>query len=345
MRADTHIVAAFSSERRAWITRIARISVSLALMGVILYRMDLSELVGLMRRADARFLALAAGLVMVGLVIGAYRWQRLLSALGIPVPLRTLVASYFVGLFFNNFLPTSMGGDVVRIYDVARYSRQPSASVASVIAERALSSLAQGVIALLGLALGYDIARRFVGEIAALFAVLCLILAALLFGDRWGRGIALLRGKVREALESISFCLRNRSLALGVIFVSLFFHAVIVLINYAIFAALGADVSLVYCFLVVPVILFITLLPVSINGLGIREWAYIYFFGRLGLSMAESVAASLLFFFLLILVSLIGGIIFALRGLGHGLHHRPGPERGEGHRIPPGASASAGGGA
>jgi len=308
-------VANAFGERRAWVTRMARVSVSLALMGVILYRMDLAEFVGLMRGADVRFLALATGLVIVGLVIGAYRWQRLLRALGISVPLRTLVASYFVGLFFNNFLPTSMGGDVVRIYDVAKYSRQPSASAASVIAERALSSLAQGLIALFGLALGYDVTKRFVGEIAALFAVLCLILLALLFGDRWGRGIALLKGKVSEALESISFCLRDKSLSVWVVSVSLFFHAVIVLINYAIFAALGADVPLVYCFLAIPVILFITLLPVSINGLGIREWAYIYFFGRLGLSMTESVAASLMFFFLLILVSLIGGVIFALRGL------------------------------
>ena len=301
------------TERRTWITRIARVGVSLALMGVIFYRMDLEQFVSLMRGADVRFLAMATGLVVVGLVIGAYRWQRLLRALGIPVPLRILVASYFVGLFFNDFLPTSMGGDVVRIYDVAQYSRRHSASAASVIAERALSSLAQGLIALLGLALGYDVARRFAGEIAALFVVLCLILLALLFGDRWGRDIALLKGKVREALESISFCLRNKSLALGVVFVSLFFHAVIVLINYAILEALGAHVSLVYCFLVIPIILFITLLPVSINGLGIREWAYIYFFGRLGLSMAEAVAASLMFFFLLILVSLIGGVIFALR--------------------------------
>ncbi|MFQ6016346.1 MAG: YbhN family protein [Anaerolineae bacterium] len=304
------------NERRIRIAKIARVGVSLGLIGVIFYRMDLSQFVGLMRGADARFLALATGLVVVGLVIGAYRWQRLLIALGISVPLRTLTASYFVGLFFNNFLPTSMGGDVVRIYDVARYSRQPSASAASVIAERALSSLAQGLIALLGLALGYDIAKRFVGEIAALFAVLCLILLALLFGDRWGHRLALLRGKVREALESISFCLRNRALSVWVVFVSLFFHGVIVLINYAIFEALGAHVSLVYCFLVIPVILFITLLPVSINGLGIREWAYIYFFGRLGLSMTEAVAASLMFFFLLILVSLIGGVIFAFRGLG-----------------------------
>lgn len=301
------------NERKAWITRIARVGVSLALMGVIFYRMDLGQLVGLMRGADVRFLAMATGLVVVGLVIGAYRWQRLLTALGILVPLRTLVASYFVGLFFNNFLPTSMGGDVVRIYDVAQYSRRPSASAASVIAERALSSLAQGLIALLGLALGYDVARRFSGEIMALFAVLCLILLVLLFGDRWGRRIALLKGKVREALASISFCLRDKSLALRVVFISLLFHAVIVLINYAILEALGAHVSLIYCFLVIPIILFITLLPVSINGLGIREWAYIYFFGRLGLSMTEAVAASLMFFFLLILVSLIGGVIFALR--------------------------------
>ncbi len=300
-------------ERRAAIMRTARLLVSLGLMALVFYKLDLSEFVGLMRGARLLYITAAVALIIGDLVLGAYRWQRLLRALGISIPLSTLTASYFVGLFFNNFLPTSMGGDVVRIYDVARYSRQPSASAASVVAERALSALAQGLIALVGLALGYEVTKRFVGEIAALFAVLCLVLVALLLGDHWGRKISLLRGRVMEALGSISFCLRDKSLALWVVFVSLFFHAVIVLINYAIFLALGADVSLAYCFLVIPIILFITLLPVSINGLGIREWAYIYFFGRLGLSMAEAVAASLLFFILLILVSLIGGVIFALR--------------------------------
>jgi hypothetical protein len=300
-------------ERSAAIMRTARLLVSLGLMALVFYKLDLSEFVGLMRGARLLYITAAVALIIGDLVLGAYRWQRLLRALGISVPLSTLTASYFVGLFFNNFLPTSMGGDVVRIYDVARYSRQPSASAASVVAERALSALAQGLIALVGLALGYEVAKRFAGEIAAIFAVLCLVLVALLLGDHWGRKISLLRGRVMEALGSISFCLRDKSLALWVVFVSLFFHAVIVLINYAIFLALGADVSLAYCFLVIPIILFITLLPVSINGLGIREWAYIYFFGRLGLSMAEAVAASLLFFILLILVSLIGGVIFALR--------------------------------
>ncbi|MFQ5813584.1 MAG: lysylphosphatidylglycerol synthase transmembrane domain-containing protein [Anaerolineae bacterium] len=307
-----------TKERKTKITRMAKVGVSLALMAVIFYRIDLSEFVGLVKGADVYYLALAVGLVIGALILGAYRWQRLLIALGISVPLPTLISSYFVGLFFNNFLPTSMGGDVVRVYDVAKYSRQPSVSAASVIAERVLSSLAQGLIALVGLALGYDMARRFLAEITALFLVLCLVLLALLLGGRWARKLSLsdpfsLKSKVMGVLESISFCLRNKPLALWVIFVSLFFHGMIVLINYMIFKALNANVSLLSCFLVIPVILFITLLPISINGLGVREWAYIYFFGRLGLSMMESVAVSLLFFFLLTLVSLIGGVIFALR--------------------------------
>jgi hypothetical protein len=229
-----------------------------------------------------------------------------------------LISSYFVGLFFNNFLPTGMGGDVVRIYDVAKYSRQPSASAASVIAERALGSFAQGLIALFGLALGYEMAKSFSAAIMALFLGLCLLLLVLLFGERWARRLNLpdpfsLKSKALRVLESISFCLRNKPVAIWVVCVSLLFHAMVVLINYLIFRALGANVSLVSCFLLIPIISVITLLPISINGLGVREGAYIYFFGRLGLSTMESVAASLLFFFLLTLVSLIGGVIFALR--------------------------------
>lgn len=305
-------------EKRIWITRIAKITVSLGLMAVILYRMDLSKFTDLVKEAKALYLVIALGLIIADLVLAAYRWQRLLTALEISVPLPTLTSSYFVGLFFNNFLPTSMGGDMVRIYDVAQYSDRPSASAASVVAERALSSIAQGLIALFGLALGYEIAKRFAGEIMALLLILFIVLLALLFGGRLARRFSIpvpfsLKSKVMGALESISFCLRDKSLALQVVFISFFFHMMIVLINYMIFRGLGADVSLAYCFLVIPIILFITLLPISINGLGIREWAYVYFFGRLGLSMTESVAASLLFFILLTLVSLIGGMIFALR--------------------------------
>ncbi len=287
-------------------------------MSIIFQQMDLLEFAELMKEAQVSYLAMATGLVIGALILGAYRWQRLLRALRISVPLPTLISSYFVGLFFNNFLPTSMGGDVVRIYDVAKYSGQRSASAASVIAERALSSLAQGGIALLGLALGYDMARRFSVEISALFIVLCLLVLGLFFGGRWVRKLnisraASLKSNITKILESISFCLEDKSVALWVVFISLFFHGMIVLINHMIFKALGAEISLFSCFLVVPVILFITLLPISINGLGVREGAYIYFYGRLGLSMTVSVAASLLFFVLLTLVSLIGGVLFAVR--------------------------------
>jgi len=138
---------------------MARIGVSLALMVVIFHQIDFSEFIGLVKGADVFYLALAVGLVIGGLIVGAYRWQRLLIVQGVSVPLPRLISSYFVGLFFNNFLPTGMGGDVVRIYDVAKYSRQPSASAASVIAERALGSFAQGLIALFGLALSYEVAK------------------------------------------------------------------------------------------------------------------------------------------------------------------------------------------
>ena len=307
-----------SNERKVWITRISKVGVSLALMAVIFYQIDLSEFVGLVKGADVSYLALAVGLVIGALILGAYRWQRLLIVQGVSVPFPMLISSYFVGLFFNNFLPTGMGGDVVRIYDVAKYSRQPSASAASVIAERALGSFAQGLIALFGLALGYEMAKSFSAAIMALFLGLCLLLLVLLFGERWARRLNLpdpfsLKSKALRVLESISFCLRNKPVALWVVCVSLLFHAIVVLINYLIFRALGANVSLVSCFLLIPIISVITLLPISINGLGVREGAYIYFFGRLGLSTMESVAASLLFFFLLTLVSLIGGVIFALR--------------------------------
>ena len=300
--------------------RVLRLTVSLVLIGLIFYKMDLARFVGLMRQANLIGLAVALLLVIVAVVLSAFKWQRLLLVQGVEVSLPRLTAIYFVGLFFNNFLPTSIGGDVVRIYDLAKITDRPAESAASVISERVLASVALGLVAVAGLLFSQGRAAQFTQLIGAFCALLLLLLLALLTGKRWGPWVARrlpdpqgLKSKARGFLGGISACVSDRWVLAWVILLSVGFQALVVLINYAIFQALGSQVSLAYCLLFIPIIMAISMLPISINGLGVREGAYAYFFGQIGLSTAESVAASLLFFILVALASLIGGAIFALR--------------------------------
>jgi len=299
---------------------VLRLTLSLALMGLIFYKMDLARFVGLMRQADLARLTLVLLLVIVAVVLSAYKWQRLLAVQGVEVSLLRLTAFYFVGLFFNNFLPTTIGGDVVRIYDLARHTGRPAEAAASVISERVLASVALGLVALAGLLFSQGRAAQFALLIGVFCALLLLLLIALLTGRRWGPWVARrlpdpwgLKSKAREFLGGISASVSDPWVLAWVIVLSIGFQALVVLINYAIFQALGSQVSLAYCLLFIPIIMAISLLPISISGLGVREGAYVYFFGQIGLSTAEAVAASLLFFILVVLASLIGGAIFALR--------------------------------
>ena len=123
-----------------------------------------------------------------------------------------------------------------------------------------------------------------------------------------GRAQALARvtGQMGEAL-------RNRNVVLAVLALSFVFQATVVLVAWAGFAAIGVPVSLRACFLFIPIISAVQLVPVSLNGLGVREGAYVVFFGSIGVGDTHAAAASLLFGLLVAGVSLVGGLLFAAR--------------------------------
>jgi uncharacterized protein (TIRG00374 family) len=280
-----------------------------------------SDFAALAQKADMLYLAVGFLLVIAALVVSAYKWQLLLVVQDVHVPLWRLFTSYLVGLFFNNFLPTNIGGDIVRMHDVSKYTGKGAEAVASVIGERLLAAFALALTAAAGLALSYQFSNGFGGMVAALFLLTLAIIAAFA-NDRLRHllsqkvslpNVFSLRRRLRGVASSMSTCLSDRTTVLWVLAYSLVFHFIVVLINYVIFLALGLDVPLVYCLLFIPIISAIQMLPVSISGLGVREGAYVYFFGSLGLSSAESIASSLIFWILVAIVSLAGGVIFAMR--------------------------------
>jgi len=296
-----------------------RLAVSAALLVFLLRGAQLSEFAELVNRADRIQLGVGLLLVVVALIVSAYKWQWLLIAQSVRVPLPKLFTSYLVGLFFNNFLPTNIGGDVVRMYDIAQYSGKRSEAVASVIGERLLASFALALTAGLGVILSYHVSGGFAGAVLGVFAVSGAVIGLFAVeGPRRAIGSRIrlpkaIGDRLSKVSASLALSFQNRLIVAWVIVLSLAFHATVVLLNHVIFSALGVHVSLVYCFMVIPIISAIQMLPISVNGLGVREGAYIYFFSSVGLSTPEAVLASLTFWALVAIVSLAGGAIFALR--------------------------------
>ncbi len=313
--------SAAPAKKRAGLLWIIRPIIGIGLLVFLLREAKLSEFVALVERANGAFLAIGLALVVVALVVSAYKWQLLLAAQKVHVPLMRLFTSYLVGLFFNNFLPTNIGGDVVRMHDVARYSGKTEEAIASVIGERLLAAFALALTAALGLLLSYQVSNRFGGIVAGVFAF-TLAVILLLANRRWLRAvdrklklpdIFSLRQRLKGVVFFLSVSLEDRRTVAWVLLSSMLFHLIVVLINYFIFLALGLNVSFVYALLFIPIISAIQMLPISISGFGVREGAYVYFFGGVGLSSAEAIASSLIFWALVAVVSLAGGVIFAVR--------------------------------
>jgi glycosyltransferase 2 family protein len=291
--------------------------VSLALLGLLFYKLGAADLWAALRTADPLWLLAGALLVLVALAVSAWKWQLLLVAQGLEVPVPALFGSYLVGLFFNNFLPSNIGGDVVRVHDVAKRTGQASAVAASVIAERLLAGLALALTAAGALLFSAEYTAQVGPSIGVALLVFAGLIALVLSPGVRGWLERVLPAGRAQALSRVAHemnaALRNRSAVAQVMVLSFAFQAAVVLVAWAAFVALGVPVSLGACFLFIPIISAIQLVPISLNGLGVREGAYVLFFGSIGVGQVEAAASSLLFGLLVAAVSLLGGALFAAR--------------------------------
>jgi len=320
-------VSAAAPAKRFPFSRVLRPVVSIALLAFVLTRTNIGKLWDVVKGANILLLILGVGVVVLALAVSAYKWQRLLTVQKVHVPLSRLFVYYLVGLFFNNLLPTNIGGDVVRVADVAKRTGKTSEAAASVIAERLLAALALALTAAVGLALSYSVAERFRWWIIGILAI-SLALVLMFAVEKWrkaiGRKIKLpekfsLRSRVGGVGSSMGACLQDRSNVAWVVFYSMVFQLTVVLVSYFIFLSFGPHVPVsaghlfVYSLAFIPIISALQMLPISISGFGVREGAYVYFFGAAGISSETAIASSLMFWLLVALVSLAGGAIFALR--------------------------------
>ena len=297
---------------------LLKVSLSLALLALLLKQVGWQQTLETLRGAKFPYLAAAFVLYLVGIVVRAYRWQVLLNALRMDIPLARLTALYFIGTFFSNFLPTGIGGDVVRVYELSKQSKRPIESVGTVLLDRATGLLVLFLIALVALLFSYQLIAP---DVAAAILLLCLGSWAglgLVLKQDWLERWGLLRimdkiKQLRELYESVTAC--GLKAIGGALAISLVFNVFLIAVNYLIAVSLGVEIPLWYFLLFIPLISFLLVLPISLSGLGIREGGYVYLFAQAGVSAPLALAMSLLFYALNVATGLIGGVLYVLKGV------------------------------
>ena len=265
--------------------------------------------------------ALATAIFLVQLVIGTLRWQAVLDAIGAPLPFARAVGFFFIGAFFSQTLPSSVGGDAVRIYKTWRAGLTLRGAVNGVMLERIAAIVA--LVALVAATqpfflprvgedtagwIGSAVALSVAATVAGMVALLVLDrLPASLRGWRLVRGLAQLGADARKVFLAPRAA--GKALGLGVAG-----HVNLTLGVYVLALGLKLEVTWVDCIVLFPPALLITTLPISIAGWGVREGAMVAMFALVGVPTDGALVLSILFGLLDALISLPGGVLWVLSG-------------------------------
>ena len=301
----------------------AKVAVSLALLAYLLSTANLSTLHDRLRSGDTVLLFAAVVLYCLFLALSMWRWRLLLSAQGFPAPMGALTASYLVATFFNNFLPSNIGGDVIRVRDASQLTGSTTTSLAIVAIDRIL-----GLGALYCLALGAWISapslRHLAGAtpVLALMGLVFLVLTYVFFRPGTARRLMALlrlnsRAWARERFEVVQQAVHvyreNIGAVWGAFGCSVLLQALIVFFFYDVAHSLRIPLPLTTTFLMVPLCALVQTVPISFNGWGVRESVYIVFFRQVGLPRESALAFSLVGAGLIALLSLPGALVWSSR--------------------------------
>ena len=311
--------------RRQAVVWIAKIAVSVGLLAILFSRVDVAALWAQVRLASPAWLAVSLGIYFAALAISAWRWGVLLEAAGVVLQLRRLVAAFLVATFFNNFLPSNIGGDVVRVADTARPAGSKTVAALIVLADRGI-----GLLGLLAVAaLGASLAEQLPGTGIVGPSVLWLALSVGIGGGAFllSRPALLPRllrpfGRlhpewVGERLDRLEGLLQRIQAAPGAL-VRCFGAAMAVqLVSVAFYLAIARGLSVPITFwqlaLIVPMTFLVQMLPVSLNGFGVREATFAYYFTRMGLSLEQALVVSITGAAVVLAVSLSGAATYLAR--------------------------------
>ncbi|KPL18708.1 MAG: hypothetical protein AMJ92_06885 [candidate division Zixibacteria bacterium SM23_81] len=304
--------------------RAFKILVSVGLLVFLIYKAGLSEIFLVAQSADIVMLLLALLVYSSTIVLISWRWKLLLMSQQAALPFGQVLSLYFIGFFFNNFLPTSIGGDIYRALGAGQNSGKRAISAASVLVERLLGMLAVAALAILAVTLVvHQVADAYIRALALGFGAVIVLLLILFFNRRtlkflellarkvslWGLGQKLLR-----LYQALALYQRQKGVLILVFLISIAYQLMIVIFSYLVGFSLDLGISLRYFMLCVPVTVIISLVPISINGVGVRETGYVFLLSKIGHSGSEALTLSLLIYGLSLLASLVGGIFYLLKG-------------------------------
>ena len=300
--------------RRAAGSFWVRLTVTVALLGVIALSIDWDAAGE--RLEDGRWgaFAIAVGLLVASLLAGGLRWHLLLRGAEVATTTLSSLRAFAIGVFSNNFLPTSFGGDAARAWIVGRSGPTLVRALTSVAVDRVTALVCLVVLAWAAVAADPDaVPGSLTAALAGITASGALVCGAIALALRGGGGLARrlperVRGWARETRDTLRLYAGDRALLASAFGLGLVFQGLVVGGTWAITEALELDLAFAVVAAAVPLVLVITLIPISLAGFGVREGGFVLVLGEVDVSATDATLVSLLSVAALALSSLPGAI-------------------------------------
>jgi uncharacterized membrane protein YbhN (UPF0104 family) len=300
---------------------LLKLAVSVGLIGYFLARVHVERSIATLSSANFSLIALALLIYLVSQVISAVRWTVLVRPLGIRTPFKDMISYYLIGMFFNLFAPGTVGGDVSRVYYLVKEQRRdqdggdaPTVRAAiSVLMDRAIGMMVLvwiGALALLFFP-GYPVPSsiRSVTLLLAAGFIACILAVPLLRLLLPENGYSIIV-KLRLMLRSYRF---HWLAIVGGVVLSVAVHLIQAAMHVVMGHALHLAIPFSYCLIIYPLVGTFAAIPISLNGLGLREGGYIFLLGLIGVPSEDAIAFAFLLLMIVALDSLIGGILFLVK--------------------------------
>jgi len=307
-----------SGKAKTWLFLALKILVSGGLVWLLFSSVDTADTLARLKNATPGYLLLAAAVLLTQTATNALRWVSVLDAIGKPLPFWNAYRVTYIGLFFNQTLPSAVGGDAFRIYLAHKSGTGLGKAANSVLIERVMTVLALVILVALTqpllLARIEDTQAKWIFPLLAVAAIFGI--GFLIFLERLPENLRhwkIIRAIAALGADTKTVFFKPRQAALC-FFWSLYGHLSLSFMAYLIGLSLGLNIGLIDCLVLIPPVILVMTIPISIAGWGIREGAMVVALGMIGIERADALSLSIIFGLLTIFVALPGGFVWLFSG-------------------------------
>lgn len=314
--------------KRKQLQSLLQIMLSITLLIIFIWRAGPRDVFTTLSSIDWRWYLPAFGLFLLNIVIRAYRWFLMVHTLDEETSLVYLIYLYFVGFFANNFIPSGFGSDLVKVMSLRQSTGRGAEALSTVLMERITGLLGSSLIAVAVLLWNFFRQVDHVDMPLGLWIIVVVIsvsIPVLFLLVRWVNPFRTLQRYVPsvarlpkyDRLIDLSDTVRRYPwpILARALLVSFPFTLTLIVVQFMISRALHVNLHISVFSLFVPIIAILNLLPISFNGLGVREGVYKFLFIPIGVPAATAVAMSLAYYFFRFAAGLLGGVLYAIKNV------------------------------